>query len=55
MKPSSRANKKWRKKNPMIHRSFGIKRGRDTKEVEREINDYSKTNIRKDENCQVSQ
>jgi len=31
MKPSSRQNKKWRKKNPMIHRSYGFKRGRDQK------------------------
>jgi len=38
MKPSERKNKKWRKKTPMIHRSFATKRGRDTKEIEKEIN-----------------
>ena len=43
MKPSSRKNKKHRKKSPMIHRSFATKRGRDSKEVEKEIKEY-KTN-----------
>ena len=40
MKPSSRTNKKHRKKSPMIHRSFAIKRGRDLKHVEKEIEIY---------------
>ena len=42
MKPSERKNKKWRKKSPMIHRSFAIKRGRDVKESEKEMKDYKK-------------
>ena len=39
MKPSSRKNKKHRKKSPMIHRSYAVKRGRDTKKVTEEINE----------------
>jgi hypothetical protein len=40
MKPSSRKNRKHRKKSPMIHRSFATKRGRDTKQVDKEMKDY---------------
>jgi hypothetical protein len=40
MQPTGRTNKKWRKKTPMIHRSYGTKRGRDTKEVKEEIKEY---------------
>lgn len=48
MQPSSRKNKKHRKKSPMIHRSFGVRRGRDTKEIEKEIKD-SKNSINRRE------
>ena len=44
MKPSSRKNRKHRKKSPMIHRSFATKRGRDSKEVEKEIKEYKISN-----------
>lgn len=50
MKPSSRANKKWRKRNPMIHRSHATKRGRDTKDVEKEMQHYFDKNKEKGEN-----
>lgn len=49
MKPSSRTNKKWRKKYPMIHRSFGIKRNRDMKEIEKDIKNYAREGIEKSE------
>ncbi len=42
MKPSDRKSKKWRKKNPMIHRSFAEKRDRTIKHVKEEINNHSK-------------
>lgn len=45
MKPSERKNKKWRKKSPMIHRSFATKRGRDVKESEKEIKNYKNKEV----------
>jgi hypothetical protein len=41
MKPSDRKSKKWRKKSPMIHRSFAEKRDRSIKHVKDEIKKYS--------------
>ena len=37
MKPSKRKLIKWRKKSPMVHRSFADKRGRRLKHIEEEI------------------
>lgn len=38
MRPSERKIRKWRKKIPMIHRSFALKRERNMKEIKKEIN-----------------
>lgn len=40
MKPDKRTITKWRKKKPMVHRSFAIKRGRQLKHIEDEIEEY---------------
>jgi hypothetical protein len=46
MKPDARKNRKHRKKSPMIHRSYGIKRGRDVKYVEKEVKDHKNNRSR---------
>lgn len=37
MKPSERKTTKWRKDNPMVHRSFAEKRNRSIKHIKDEI------------------